>query len=226
MAVFYSGERSSFIKYMIIFFGMVSFYLSNFSKRYKTISILIILVLSILIFNSQTFKGRYLDTISFSPEKKLSFYDTYFRSQYGAHTLSAYYILKNNFWFGVGNKNFRSECINYESDVLKFQKKIEPNGRVYLKGCSTHPHQIYNEFLSEHGVLGTIIIISLMAYLIIKYRYQVTNSKVRFVALLYIIGVFLPIIPSGSFFTTTTSMLIWTNFLFFTTNLKEKTDDN
>ena len=222
LAVFFSGERSNFIKYTIIFSGITVVYFRELVKKHKIALFLITLILSFLIFNTETFQSRYLTTVSYSPEKKLNIHDTYFRSQYGAHTLSSYYIFKDNILLGVGNKNFREECKKYEKKVINFQKKIEPDARIYLKGCSTHPHQIYNEFLSEHGLLGTTMIISLLFYLIIKNKFILINSKTRFAALLYILTVFLPIIPSGSFFTTTISIFFWINILFYIVLFEEK----
>ena len=222
LAVFFSGERSNFIKYIIIFLSITTFYFRELIKKHKIAVFLITLILSLLIFNTKTFQTRYLTTVSYSSDKKLSIHDIYFRSQYGAHTLSSYYIFKDNFLLGVGNKNFRKECKKYEKKVINFQKKIEPYAKIYLNGCSTHPHQIYNEFLSEHGLLGTIIIIGLLFCLIIKNKILLISSKIRFVALIYILTVFLPIIPSGSFFTTTISVFFWINILFYLVIFEEK----
>ena len=47
-------------------------------------------------------------------------------------------------------------CGDYEK-VLKYKYK-----------CTTHPHQIYIEFLSEHGFLGTLILLSAIFSLIFK----------------------------------------------------------
>ena len=58
--------------------------------------------------------------------------------------LSAYKVFKNYPVFGVGNKNYRVETCSNE-------KKLN-----YI--CTTHPHQIYFEFLSEHGLLGSAIL--------------------------------------------------------------------
>ena len=47
---------------------------------------------------------------------------------------------------GVGNKNYRIET---RTNHLKIKNYIP----------DTHPHQIYFEFLSEHGIIGTIILL-------------------------------------------------------------------
>ena len=65
---------------------------------------------------------------------------------------SGFHVFKNNPWFGVGNKNYR----------------VVSCGGTYELACNTHPHQIYFEFLSEHGILGTLILLSIIFYLIFR----------------------------------------------------------
>ena len=95
-------------------------------------------------------KYRYFSSISFSENKNISLINKYFTSEYGAHTISSFYILSDYTFFGVGNKNFRKYCNNYKSKVKETQDQIYKNHPVisnYASGCATHPHQIYNEFL-------------------------------------------------------------------------------
>ena len=68
--------------------------------------------------------------------------------------------------------------------------------------CITHPHQIYFEFLSEHGLVGTLIILSIFYKLIFSKILQTFHEQnyVKIGALIYLILVFAPIIPSGAFF--------------------------
>ena len=61
---------------------------------------------------------------------------------------SAFEVFKNNKLLGVGNKNYRVETCK-ETNI----------DEKYI--CTTHPHQIYFEFLSEHGLIGTFIILSI-----------------------------------------------------------------
>ena len=89
---------------------------------------------------------------------------------------------------GVGNKNYRLEsCKNFDK-------------KDYL--CSTHPHQIYFEFLSEHGILGTLFLFFIFYKLIFsKVREIFSNGKyIEKGSLIYLIIVFVPFLPSGSFF--------------------------
>ena len=66
---------------------------------------------------------------------------------------SGFEVFKNNKLLGVGNKNYRIETCN---DSQKDNRYI----------CTTHPHQIYFEFLSEHGLIGTLIIFGIFYKLI------------------------------------------------------------
>ena len=59
---------------------------------------------------------------------------------------SGYEVFKKYPIFGVGNKNYRVETC----------KKFEESKKIYI--CTTHPHQVYIEFLSEHGFLGTTLL--------------------------------------------------------------------
>jgi len=173
-----------------------------------------------LINNFGNFKNRYLSSISFSSNKNLNLIDIYLTSEYGSHTISSFYMLKENLFFGVGNKNFRRECSKYSDDVIKFQEKIDINENYghYASGCANHPHQIYNELLSEHGLVGSIIIFFLFYKLIFENYRKNSKSKLNLVCFLYLLTYFIPILPSGSFFSTLPSTLFWINYLFYIAN--------
>ena len=96
---------------------------------------------------------------------------------------------KNNKFFGVGNKNYRIATCN---EIKKNNKYI----------CTTHPHQIYFEFLSEHGMIGTLIILSIFYKLIFSKILSTIrdNNYIKIGSLIYLIFIFTPIIPSGAFF--------------------------
>ena len=112
----------------------------------------------------------------------------------------------------IGNKNFRNECKKYSVDVINFQRNIDKNEKgKYSDGCSTHPHQIYNELLSEHGLIGLIIIFYIF-YLLIFRNFSKKKTNLNIVCLIYMIVYFIPILPSGSFFSTFTSTLFWINY--------------
>ena len=83
---------------------------------------------------------------------------------------------------------------------LALETKIKKND-IYR--CTTHPHQIYFEFLSEHGLIGTLIILSVFYKLIFSKILGSVREKnyLKIGTLVYLIFVFTPVLPSGAFFT-------------------------
>jgi len=222
VVIFLTGERANFLKFTFVLICVYYFLLKS-GLIFKNISLLVpALIILLLMSNFEHFKNRYWHTISFSSNNNLSLVDSYLTSEYGSHTISSFLILKDNLFFGVGNKNFRNICKNYKTEVIEIQKKIDNNAeRNYPSGCSTHPHQIYNEFLSEHGLLGTLIMFFLFFKLIFKNLPINKKSNLNLVCFYYLITYFIPIIPSGSFFSTLTSTLFWINFMFYIVNIKK-----
>jgi O-antigen ligase len=120
-------------------------------------------------------------------------------------------------FFGVGNKNFREECLkdDYEN----------PNYKRIKERCATHPHQIYFELLSEHGFVGTTIIIFVIFFILFKSIkiYQIKKNSIHLASILFVFSQFLPVIPSGSFFTAWGATIFWLNFsilIFYNTQNK------
>ena len=68
--------------------------------------------------------------------------------------------------------------------------------------CETHPHQIYLELLSEHGIIGTSVILYLLYKLVFsKIGFSIReNNLVQLGSAIYIVLIFIPLIPSGAFF--------------------------
>ena len=67
---------------------------------------------------------------------------------------------------------------------------------------NTHPHQIYFELLSEHGLFGTLIIFYLFYKLIFSKISLVLRDKnyIQLGSIIFLINSFLPLLPGGSFF--------------------------
>ena len=110
------------------------------------------------------------------------------------------------------NKNYRFETCKNSDEQLKFGYK-----------CLTHPHQLYFEFLSEHGLVGTILILSIFFYLMFKILKSILLSKnyIQIGAFIFVLINFTPLLPSGSFFSDFNITLFWLNFsLMFACNKK------
>ena len=190
-SVLITGERSNTIRVFVGFLLFV-FLLDYFKLRYKIIfSASFVVIFFISLYQSEYLKERYVEQI----------YNLFFTSEIKAqHDLknnqyiklykSGLSVFKKNPVFGVGNKNYRVEtCHKDKHDKFNYY-------------CTTHPHQIYIEFLSEHGIVGTIISLSVFFIIIFKVLRQIIESKnyIQIGAFTYILSNFLPMIPSGAFF--------------------------
>ena len=198
------GERSNFIKMLLMtIFFILLFNFKNFLKKI-IIFIIGILVLVMTISQSEKLKYRYYHTIA-QPifEKGISEYMN--ETQYGAHYKTAIKIFKNYPYFGVGLKNFRDES---PKDIYK-DNMSSNNVR-----SATHPHQIHLEFLSETGIFGYFIFLIFIIYsLVLSVKnYLTTKNKYQLASILFIIVSMLPLIPSGSFFTSYGATIFWINY--------------
>jgi O-antigen ligase len=199
-----TGERANSIRGVFI---MLMFIILAKKEifRYKIIFLCTIILLSIgTYFFSETIRYRF-NAILY-PVKNIGIVESFKETQHGAHYYTALKIFEKYPLLGVGNKNFREECLKNEYENNNYKRTA---GR-----CSTHPHQIYFEFLSEHGLIGTITIIAVIFFILLnsfKIFLKEKNS-IHLASLLFIISQFLPFIPSGSFFTSWSATIFWLNF--------------
>ena len=92
---------------------------------------------------------------------------------------------------------------------------MKKKNRVYKDYyCLTHPHQVYIEFLSEHGIFGTAIILSTIFYLLFRILRQIILSQnhIQIGSFVFILINFIPLLPSGSFFSDFNLTLFMINF--------------
>ena len=201
-AIFFTGERSNTIKVLIgiiIFLGVVDF----IKFRTKVLSFIIFLFCLFFAFNnSQYLKTRYYNQFINKIDNKEKFVKFTKQNLYFKLYNSGFEVFKNHPIFGVGNKNYR--VVTCEND----KKLNKPN---YI--CQTHPHQIYIELLAEHGLIGTIIILIIIYLLIHNVFFNALNSKnyIQLGCCIYVIINFVPLLPSGSFFSDFNSNLFWIN---------------
>ena len=205
ICIILTGERSNGIKATIgflLFFSLIK----NFNIKIKLsflVSLLVILFFTIS--NSNWLKARYYTTFYlqiFDENMRSSFLEN---SLYLKHYRSGIEVFKNNFFFGVGNKNYRVVT------CLPGDQKKEGITKNYF--CGTHPHQLYIEFISEHGLFGTIILLSLIFFLIFKNLriIIVSRNSLQIGCFVYLIINFIPLLPSGSFFNDFNATLFWIN---------------
>ncbi len=197
------GERANFLKIVLM---MVPFIIIlNYNHKIKILHLLLILFISILIafIYKPIYKEKFYN--DFINIDKLSLNNILSKSEkHKAHYIAAYSIFKDNIVFGTGLKNFRNE-----SSKPKYM-----NNNLKIKSWSTHPHQIHLEFLSETGLVGYIIFC--MFFLISIFggikNYFSSKNFYTLSATLFIFTTFLPLIPSGSFFTTYSATIFWINY--------------
>ena len=206
------GERSNFIKVIFISLFFLLF-IKNISIKKKFIYIfLIIFVFPLLILSNDVFKNRFFNsvvnlfTVQFSPVK----------NKHICHYTSAIKIFKNYPLFGVGVKKYR-----VESNKQIYKVQVDDKNSFVCN--QTHPHQLHFELLAELGIIGYILFISYFIFFIFKSfkKFKNKNDEFSFGSTLFILAIILPLLPSGSFFTTYTATLFWINYSIALRNLKD-----
>ena len=93
-------------------------------------------------------------------------------------------------------------------------KLVKKNTQDSNYVCNTHPHQIYVELLAEHGILGFILILFIYFFLIFRILKQIIISRnhIQIGSFIYILVNFIPLLPSGSFFSDFNLTLFMINF--------------
>ena len=202
------GERSNFLKIFIMYslFFIFFFNISYFKK------ILILIFLSFLTFviilkspvlSSKFYNHIFEDYYEMFKKGESFDRDKIIRSnQHFAHYYTAILIFNENKIFGSGIKTFRIES---------FKEKYNSIDKFY--GQSTHPHQIHFEFLSELGIVGYFLIISNFVYLLRKNIIQKKDFLIKS-GILFLIASLVPVLPSGSFFTSYGAAIFWINYSF------------
>lgn len=203
-AIYLSGERSNFIIFLICTITFIFF--SNYKIQRKLIlfTILSISILFLLNFDSKLRVRLINQTKEIANSNDHGFKYSILQSQYGAHYITAYQIFIDYPLFGSGIKTFRIVCEN---------KKYENYNIPWIKNrCATHPHNVVLEFLSELGILGTLLFLIFFIYLLFNSILSFLGNKNNFLLGLIICSSFFyfPLLPRGSFFTNWNAVLFWT----------------
>ena len=199
------GERSNFIK-LVIGVILMSYLILKISLIKKILIIFIISSLTfVFIYFNETLKSRfYQQVINIVSKDGI---ENYLKSsQYGAHYDTAFKIFEKNKLFGVGIKNFRVESRKAEYYNEEFDHTFDR--------ASTHPHQVHFEFLSETGLFGYVIFLMFILYSLIlsSINYIKNKNSFQLAGIIFVLMSLLPYLPSGSFFSTLTSIIFWINY--------------
>lgn len=205
-----SGERTAIMLLLVS-----SLFILIFVKQFRLIRLLsffvsISILIFITIFSTSIMERNINQTINqlglekdsnqlniFSPE-----HDRLYKV--GLKIFTDYPIL------GVGPNNFRNVC-----QKEKYAYFIDGNN----VSCSTHPHHIYVQILSETGLLGAIFLFTFIIYLFVitgKQAYTMARSQYSTLSdfqiclIAFFICTIFPFVPSLNLFNN------WINIIYFT----------
>lgn len=207
--IFFTGERMAMLYLSLTLLFL--FILSIKNNKKNIYKLLIFLMIPFILFFSEinefqlTVKNSYNQLFG---EDKIN----YFSKQHKTYAITSIELFKKNPFFGVGPNNYRREC---GSIKLKYQEN----------NCSTHPHNIFFQLVSETGSLGIfyyLIINLFIFYKIIKFLFAKKDNELELFLLLPIFYYMNPFFPSGNFFNNwyATIGLISLPFYIYLTNKK------
>ena len=218
-SIFITGERSNFIKSFIIFSFIV--FLIDKKKilvNKKIFSIFFILTLFASIFLSESIRIKQTETFKriFLVKNSKNFLDKFQNIKYFSHYDVAVKIFKDFPISGVSGKNFRNFCHE--------KKYFDKNIKFSNSRCSTHPHQVHFELLSEHGLVGYLFLFYILFTFFKKNLVTAKLSKNIFLytSIVYLIVFFIPLLPGGGIFSTFNGALFWIVFSVSNLNFNKK----
>ena len=220
--IYLSGERSNFVKTLIIA-SIILLFIKDahlyVKKKYIFLIIIIGVALPTLtneeVYSRQTrfFKQMIILESPAGGSKDWaqlynqgSIYERFGHIRHFAHYNTAWEIFKDYPISGIGNSKFRYICHDKKYFNIKI---IFRNER-----CSNHPHQVHLEILSEQGIIGYLIIIfTIFNILFNSFKiYRKTGDLIHLSSILFVLTFFIPLLPSGSFFSTFNASIFWINF--------------
>ena len=218
-AIFLTGERSIVIKIFFSYLIIIFFVFKN--PKLKIFTILFLFFIILIISANKNLNARYTKgfTEIRNNMKNPSIYESILNINYLNQLIFSYEILKRNYLFGVGTKNYFKACIDLKN--TSENEHVKKNTHK----CFVHPHQFYYEFVSEHGIIGTVLILICIFMLFSsKGTIQLNNQKKSqlFIFKIYIIISLIPIIPSGTFFSSLNLFQFFLNYSFYQIYLSKK----
>ena len=215
-SILITGERSAFLKSTLLF--LLIFYFIDeeklFLKKIYLLTLTVFFTTSLFfIFPSVLSKQTEFFNRVLIIENPKSVSQRFENIKYFQHYDTAIEIFKNYKLSGIGNKNFRFECHN--------EKYFKENSKLTNLRCSTHPHQIHFELLSEQGLIGyCIFIFFIFSYFKEKFLSDLRKKNIFKITTNFYLMIFLiPLLPGGSLFSTFNGFLFW--FFLGLSNLKK-----
>ena len=196
--VILSNERSASIMFLS---GILIYFLfCNINLKKKFLALIAIFIFLISIFYSnENLRNHFISV----PIK-------YFKdNHHKAHFLAAIEIFKDHPFSGTGIRTFRIECQKEKYELI--------DTKYFDKRCTTHPHNIYLEILSETGLIGFFIFFILNLYVLIFliwYFFKENDQNMKWQLLLIFCNFFIlfwPLQTTGAFFSSYNSIF----YIFF-----------
>ena len=211
---FFIGERANFIR---LFIGIFAFIIITRRLSLKNYIFFIapFFIFALVLNNVKddskkigkfdVIKDRYI-TEFFFMTKHDSFTEFNNSNKYTPMFVNAYTVFKENKLLGVGLGSYYEKSHEvYRAHRFRTHIKMMPN---------THPHQHHFEILALVGLPGYIFLFSFLLYFLKKsFFFYLTDKKIINLSSMLIVLVFcVPLLPTGSFFTTYGAAIFWLNF--------------
>ena len=212
VVIFLSGERTSF--FILTAFTIAVLVLISKWKLARLTTLILSAVIIFLIINTSNLiqQRMVIQTINqtnwgvtFSPEHDLLYE-------------SAINMFLDNKIFGVGPKIYRLKCSNskYAKDSFGYREVITEWDEE--KSCSTHPHNMYIQLLTETGIIGAIPLIILFFYIsskLLSHFYGIISKRIYIYSdyvICLLVSIFVqlwPIMPHLSVFSNRVNVYIF-----------------
>ena len=217
--IFFSSERVALFSFLIL---ILSYYLI-IRKKFLPLFLFFITLISLLYLN-ENLKKKFIDAtfneqiglnLNFveesisketNKEKKIL---RYFSKEHEDLVFTGFNIFKNNIFTGSGVKTFSNACL-----LMKINKPIKvKNVRKNSYVCSTHPHNIYIQLLSDIGIFGFLLVLYLLLYILFTNLKNMFSKKdnyyvaYNFASIALLLNI-MPFIPSGSIFNNWISLIL------------------
>tara|TARA_B100001559_G_C16363746_1_gene558651 strand:- start:160 stop:951 length:792 start_codon:yes stop_codon:yes gene_type:complete len=197
-----SAERTATALHFISIFLLIFFL--NIQTKYKLFIFLSLFVTTALfVISNPHVKHRVINEALLNSDNA----KYVFSKVHHAHYLTAINIFLEKPILGSGVKTFRHICDYEKYKVDRFKNPFN----FWHLSCSTHPHNLYIQLLSETGIIGFIFIISFLTYIIFNlFKNLPTNLNERYYVqsiFICLLVNFFPFSPSGNFFNNYVSMI-------------------
>ena len=216
-AIILTGERTaSMLSLLFIIFSSLIIIKSYQNKFFYSFSI--ILIFAVIMQLNPSVKKRFIDeTLNYIIESrysniiKLEHFDNnekndkiyIFSKLHHGHYISAYKLFLETPTLGKGVNSFRNNCKKFNHEY----------------SCSTHPHNIPLQILSELGLIGFMFYLILLVFFL-KILFSKKNHTITKILSLGLIIYLFPLSPSGNFFNNWMSMIFYFLVGFFLASMR------